>query len=214
MSGKINPFLPTLIAVVIALALFMTESTLRILSPLSSPWMVGTWVHSLTSRSLSWGVLYTGDSFSLLWRIGVSVALYLVVIPVGAVALMRRLKQPRLQAIARTLVAVIALMGGAYAWKGATDAWTAWRSTSDLPAAHELNLMALQVAVSLSAKTVDCACLDELASPSPTSDIGFSLIRESDTEAVLEAVRLDGGGEPVRYRITVRGGVPVRADLR
>lgn len=211
MSARTDLARPLLIAAVLALAVFLIENTVRLLSPLSSPWLTGLWAGSKISASLAMNQIYTGDPEPIWWRNALALFLYAGLMPAAAIALMRRLKSPPAQTAGQVLVLTIALLAGAYAWKAGADTIGSRSIRAENALRHELTLAASAEAVRLGREAILCACVDRLVAATGTDSVRFELLQESDMVALLTATRTDGSVDPVRYRI-VTDGPPLRAD--
>lgn len=211
MSAKTDLTRPLLIAAGIALALFLTENTVRLLSPLSSPWLTGLWAGGKISASLAMNQIYTGDPVPIWWRNALALFLYAGVMPAAAIVLMRKLKNPAAQTAGQVLVLTIALLAGAYTWKAGADTLRSRANRADNALRHELALAASAEAVRLGREAILCACVDRLEASAGTDVVRFELRPESETAAILTASRADGAVEPLRYRI-VTDGPPITAD--
>jgi hypothetical protein len=211
MNGRTDLVRPALIAALIAMALFLTENTVRLLSPLSSPWLTGLWAGAQISASLAMNQIYTGDPEPILWRNALALLLYAGLMPAAGISLMRRLKKPAAQTAGHVLVLTIALLAGAYAWKAGADTLRSREIRATNQLRHELLLAASSEAVRLSREAILCACVDRLTDSTDTDAVRFELLQESDMVALLTGTRTDGAVDPVRYRI-VTDGPPLRAD--
>lgn len=211
MSARTELARPVLIAAVLALAVFLTENTVRLLSPLSSPWLTGLWAGAHLSASYAMNQIYTGDPVPIWWRNALALLLYAGLMPAAAIALMRKLKNPAAKTAGQVLVLTLALLAGAYAWKAGADTLRSRSIRADNVLRHELALAASTEAVRLGREAILCACVDRLEASAGTDAVRFALRPESDTAAILTATRTDGAVEPVRYRI-VTDGPPLTAD--
>jgi hypothetical protein len=211
MNGRTDLVRPALIAALIAMALFLTENTVRLLSPLSSPWLTGLWAGAQISASLAMNQIFTGDPVPIWWRNTLALLLYAGVLPAAAITLARKVKNPAAQTSAQVILLVLALLAGAYGWKAGADTLRSREIRATNQLRHELLLTASAEAVRLSREAILCACVDRLQASDGTAAVRFELVPESESAALLTATRTDGAVEPVRYRI-VTDGPPLRAD--
>lgn len=211
MNGRTDLVRPALIAALIALALFLTENTVRLLSPLSSPWLTGLWAGAQLSASYGMNQIFTGDPVPIWWRNALALLLYAGVLPAAAIVLARKVKNPAAQTSAHVILLVLALLAGAYGWKAGADTLRSREIRAANQLRHGLQLAASAEAVRLSREAILCACVDRLQTSSGTAAVRFEWAVESETSATLTATRTDGAVEPVAYRI-VTDGPPLRAD--